>query len=122
MAGSKKTAFVVVGRHKAEVRIVVVSVDKDYRQVIVIYAFNKCAVCTTWNCNYSIDPSGQQEGCTVIENLLIFHRVYHYGRVVAAVDFRDDDASHFCEIGVGQRGKEETDSIGLVCAQTLRNK
>ena len=116
-----KTTLMVVCRDEAQVGVIVITVDEHYWKIVVIDALDQGIICSAWHCYDSVNSPGKEKGCAVIEVLFVFHRVDYDGCESSAVDFADDDACNICEVGVCYRRQEQTDSVGPVGAQTLRN-
>lgn len=57
MSGGYQAALMIVGGDETEVGIVVISVHKYNRQVVVVYAFDQRAVGAARHCNDSVDSS-----------------------------------------------------------------
>lgn len=122
MSRRHKTTLVVVCRDETQMGIVVVAVDKNYRKIIVVYTLYQGAVRSARHGNDSINPSGKEKGCAVVEILFILHRVDDDSRESSAMDFADDYAGNVSEIWIGYGWQQKSDRVGPVCAQTLRNK
>lgn len=119
---SHKTTLMVVSCDEAQMGVVIVTVNQYYRKIIVVYALYQGAVRSARHGNDSINPSGKEKGCAVVEILFILHRIDDDSRESSAVDLADDYACYVSEIWIGYGWQKKTDCIGLVCAQTLRNE